>query len=335
MKSDVSVHRAWRSKGLFCLCWIRGARCWGRAQVPGRTRGWGCGSGCWENGAGERLVPALLDEVCDEPKPSLTERPVRAGSRFWPCSLLSSPTVLPPPTPRAFTGKQCETMPFCAQADKTAVSFPTAVEGTLPALPGWWRDADLSGKLIWEQRRGSAFSCYHRWQRGTTAFCSAWPSLLLPRVPALSTGPPPAPSMGPRPARREKRWWGRLFPPPPLPTAGSTARGREYHVENLIDSGLAEAEESIRFLPLEPRLLQPFTGKPVGKGVAAEPVPAPLGPCGGQKDWAIGPPATSAQGKALPLGRPRPSLPALEHAASHRLQSDRQVSENQVVLFNA
>lgn len=116
--------------------------------------GLGLGSGCWENGAGEQLVPALLDEVCDKPKPSLTERPVRAGSCFWPCSLLSSPAVLPPPTLRAFTGKQCETMPFCAQADKIALSFPTAVEGTLPALPGWWRDADLSGKLIWEQRRG-------------------------------------------------------------------------------------------------------------------------------------------------------------------------------------
>jgi len=68
----------------------------------------------------------------------------------------------------------------------------------------------------------------------------------------------------------------------------STARGREYNVENqkcatvttvpasLIDSGLAEAEESVHFLPPELRLLQPFTRKSEGQGVAAEPVPAPL-----------------------------------------------------------
>lgn len=197
MKPDVSVHRHWRSKGLFCLCQIWGARCWGRARVPGRTWGWGCGSGCQENRAGEWLVPALLAEVCDKPQPSLTERPVRAGSCFWPCSLLSSPTVLPALTLRAFTGKQCKTMPFCAQADKIAVSFPTAVERTLPALPGWWRHGDLSGKLIWEQRRGSAFSCYHHRQRGTTAFCSARPSLLVLHVPACPVhGDPGLPSAG-------------------------------------------------------------------------------------------------------------------------------------------
>lgn len=58
------------------------------------------------------------------------------------------PSVPPPLTRPAFTGEQCKTMPFLAQADKTAISFPNAVAGTLPALPGWWRDADLSGNLI-------------------------------------------------------------------------------------------------------------------------------------------------------------------------------------------
>lgn len=249
-------------------------------------------------------------------------------------------------------------MPFRARADKIAISFPTAVGGALPALPGWWRGADLSGKLIREQRQGSAFSWYHRRQRGTAPFCCAWPSLLVLRIPAcpvrggpglpLVTGVPACPVLwGPWPARCGKGWWGRLFPPPPFSTAGGTARGREYHVENqkcttivrvpasLIDPSLAQSEESVRFLPPEPRLLQPFPGKPEGKGVAAEPVPAPPGPCGGWPDWATSPPATSAQGTALLPCQPRPSLPSLERAASHRLQSDRQLSENQVVLFNA
>lgn len=152
-------------------------------------------------------------------------------------------------------------------------------------------------------------------------------------------------AVGHQPARRRKGWRGRPFPPPSLSTAGSTARGREYNVENqkcttvttvpasLIDPSLAEAEESVHFLPPEPRLLQTFTGKPEGKGVAVAPVPAPPGPCGGQQVWATSPPAPSARDMALPPGRLRPSLPALEHAASHCLQSDRQVSENRVILM--
>lgn len=296
--------------------------------LPGRT--------------GERPMPALLAKVCDQPKPSLTERPAGAGTCFWPCPLLSSPTTLPPLTLPAFTGKQCETIPFRAQADKIAISFPTAMEGTLPALPGWWGDADLSGKLIWEQGRGSAFSCHHRRQRGTAALCSAWPSLLalrspacpvrggpglphITRVPACpvpwepwpdpchcSGGLPHAggasacPMLGrPRPARCRKWWRGRPFPPPPFSTVGSTGRGGEYNVENqkcttvttvpasLTDPGLAEAEENVHFLPLEPRWLQPFTGKPEGKVVAAAPISAPLGPCRGQQEWATSPPARS------------------------------------------
>ena len=35
-----------------------------------------------ENRAGKQLVPGLLAKVCDKPKPSLTERPARAGSHF-------------------------------------------------------------------------------------------------------------------------------------------------------------------------------------------------------------------------------------------------------------
>lgn len=97
----------------------------------------------------------------------------------------------------------------------------------------------------------------------------------------------------PQPARCRNQWRGRPFPPPPLSTVGSTGQGREYNVENqkrttvttvpacLTDPRLAEAEENIHFFPLEPRLLQPFTGKPEGKGVAAAPIPVPPGPCRG------------------------------------------------------
>lgn len=35
-----------------------------------------------ENRSGEPAVPGLLAKVCDKPKPGLTERPARAGSRF-------------------------------------------------------------------------------------------------------------------------------------------------------------------------------------------------------------------------------------------------------------
>lgn len=90
-------------------------------------------------------LPALLVKVCRKLKPRLTERPARAGSCFWPCTLFTSPTMLLPLTLPVFTGKQCETMAFCAQADKTAISFPTVVQQALPALPGWWRDADYLG----------------------------------------------------------------------------------------------------------------------------------------------------------------------------------------------
>lgn len=147
----------------------------------------------------------------------------------------------------------------------------------------------------------------------------------------------------PHAAQYRKGWWGRLFLPPSLSTAGSTMRSREYNVENqkcttvmtvsasLMDPGLAQAEESIHSLSLQPRLLQPSTGKLKGKGAAAEPNPAPLGPCGGWQDWATSPPATSDPTTALLPGWPCPSLPALEHTASHHLQSDRQVSQNQVI----
>lgn len=59
-------------------------------------------------------------------------------------------------------------MPFSAQADKTAHSFLSAVEVTLPSLSGWWRDSDLSGKLIWELSCTSSFTYSQSWQRSTS-----------------------------------------------------------------------------------------------------------------------------------------------------------------------
>lgn len=177
-----------------------------------------------------------------------------------------------------------------------------------------------------------SFSCCHHRQRGTAAVCSARPSAPHPPCPVLH-GTPAHPA--------QERMAGQTAPQTSLSTAGSTVRGRECNVENQkcttvtvapasqIDSRPAEAEESIHFLPPELRLLQPFTGKPEGKEAAEDPVPAPPEPCDRS-----GPPAPQPrQSRAQPC--PRPACPSLPAAASHHLQSDRRVSENQVVLFNA
>lgn len=144
---------------------------------------------------GRKLVRHLCllcwqKSVCEKPKPSLTNRSARAGSHFWPCSLLfccTTPCLAPP----AFTGKQCETMPFSAQADKTAHSFLSAVEVTLPSLSGWWRDSDLSGKLIWELSCTSSFTYSQSWQRSTSeegfSACPSHPMLHIRSVLSMGT----------------------------------------------------------------------------------------------------------------------------------------------------
>lgn len=144
MKSDVPVHSPWKSKDLLCFFWFWGVGDFGDANIgPWMYPGLGLWIGLL--GRTGWCVPALLVKVCDKPKPRLMKRPARAGSCFWPCPLFTSPTMLLPLTLPVFIGKQCETMPFCAQADKIAISFPTVVQRTLPALPGWWRDADYTG----------------------------------------------------------------------------------------------------------------------------------------------------------------------------------------------
>lgn len=161
-------------------------------------------------------------------------------------------------------------MPFCARADKIAILFPTAVKGTLPALPGWLERCSFIWEINLGAETGWLFSGYHpsggsKQRHHFVLFCltlcpSAPHSALchcsatcpMPGNPGL---PHPWDSGLPQLCRQS--CWDRLFPSP-LPTAVSTARGRKHNDENqkctifvmaelssLIDPGRAHPEESI------------------------------------------------------------------------------------------